>query len=126
MKKLNAILVFLISSLTITGISTIDGKIWDIIFLVVSMLAYAIVGVLFLIGILHGKHAGKDAYALIFILLILGGYAVCNGLVRFNLWVLVWPLFVKILVPSVIVLLIALVVILCNLRRSKDAKNIIN
>ena len=66
MRKLNALLVFLISSLAITGISFVDGKVWDVIFLVVGMIAYAIVGIIFSIGILHGKQAGKDAYALVF------------------------------------------------------------
>ena len=76
MKKLNALLVFLISSLTITGVSFIDGKIWDVIFIVVGMVTYAIVGVLFSIGVLHGKEAGKEAYVFVFFLLILAGYGV--------------------------------------------------
>ena len=59
MKKLKALLVFLISSLAITGVSFIDGKIWNVIFLVVGMIAYVIVGILFSIGVLHGKEAGK-------------------------------------------------------------------
>ncbi|MDY2896451.1 MAG: hypothetical protein SOT51_06135 [Candidatus Enterosoma sp.] len=42
MKKINTLLVFLISGLAITGDSFIDGKIWDVIFLVVGMIAYAI------------------------------------------------------------------------------------
>ena len=71
MKKLNALLVFLISSIAITGISFIDGKIWDIIFLVVGMIAYAIVGFLFSIGLLSTKKDGKDAYAFVFLLLLL-------------------------------------------------------
>ena len=112
MKKLNALLVFLISSLTITGISFIDDKIWNAIFLVVGMIAYAIVGIMFSIGILHGKQAGKDAYALVFFLLLLGGYAVYKGLDLLKLWALSWPPFVKILVPSAIGLCIVGVVIL--------------
>ena len=62
MKKLNALLVFLISSLAITGVSFIDGKIWNVIFLVVGMIAYAIRGIMFSIGVLHGKKAGKEAF----------------------------------------------------------------
>lgn len=70
MKRLNALLVFLISSLAITGVSFIDGKIWDVIFLVIGMIAYAIVGILFSIGVLYGKEAGKEAYAFVFFFVI--------------------------------------------------------
>ena len=59
MRKLNALLVFLISSLTIIGISFIDDQIWNVIFLVVGMVTYAIAGFMFTIGFLHGKQAGK-------------------------------------------------------------------
>ena len=103
MKKLNALLVFLISSIAITGISFIDGKIWDIIFLVVGMIAYAIVGFLFSIGLLSTKKDGKDAYAFVFLLLLLGGYGFYKLLELIRNWILFWPLFVKILVPTLII-----------------------
>lgn len=122
MKKYIALLTFLVSSLTITGISFIDGKIWDVIFLVIGMVAYAIVGVLFSIGVLHGKEAGKDAYAFITILLLLGGYAAYKGLVEFKKWVISWPLFVKIIVPSAVALLIAGVILLMIFKNKKDSK----
>lgn len=53
MRKLNALLVLLISSLAITGISFIDDQVWNVIFLVVGMVAYAIVGFMFSIWFLH-------------------------------------------------------------------------
>lgn len=102
MKKINALLVFLVSSLAITGISFIDGKIWDLIFLVVGLVAYAIVGVLFSIGILSTKKQGGDAYALVFFLLFLGGYGIYKALEALRNWILSWPLPAKIAVPSVI------------------------
>lgn len=102
MKKINALLVLLISSLAITGISFIDGKIWGIVFLVVGMIAYAVVGVLFSIGILSTKQQGRDAYALVFFLLILGGYGMYKALEALRNWILSWPLVAKITVPSVI------------------------
>ena len=102
MKKINALLVFLISSLAITGISFIDGKVWDVIFVVVGLVAYAIVGVLFSIGILSTKKQGGDAYALFFFLLILGGYGVYKALEALRNWILSWPLAAKIAVPSAI------------------------
>lgn len=132
MRKLNALLVFLISSLAITGISFIDDQVWNVIFLVVGMIAYAIVGVMFSIGILHGKQAGKDAYALVFFLLLLGGYAVYKGLEQLKIWVLSWPLFIKILVPSIIGLGIIAVVVFIILvkkgiigKKTPDKKSII-
>ena len=66
MTKTNALLVALISALAITGISFIDDQIWNVIFIVVGIASYSIVDILFSIGILHGKQAGKDAYALVF------------------------------------------------------------
>ena len=103
MKKLNALLVFLISSIAITGISFIDGKIWDIVFIVVGLIAYSIVGFLFSIGVLSTRQNGKDAYMLVFFLLILGGFGVYKLLEMARNWILSWPLFVKIMVPSFII-----------------------
>lgn len=127
MRKLNALLVFLISSLAIIGISFIDDQIWNVIFLIVGMVTYAIVGFMFSIGFLHGKQAGKEAYAFVFFLLLLGGYAVYKGLEQLKLWVLTWPLFVKILVPSIIGLGVIAVVILIILFKKriigKESKN---
>lgn len=119
MKKYIAILTLLISSLTITGISFIDGKIWDIVLIVIGFIAYAIVGLLFSIGILSGKQNGKDAYALVFVLLLLGAYAVYKGLVAFKAWVLAWPLIAKVLVPIGIGMLIGLVIVLMIVHKEK-------
>lgn len=110
MRRANALLVALISSLAITGLSFIDGQIWNVVFLVLGMAAYSIVGVLFSIGVLHGRQSGKDAYALVFFLLILGGWGVYKGLVLFKEWVIAWPLAVKIAIPCLIALAIGLVI----------------
>ena len=120
MKKLNALLVFLISSLTITGVSFIDGKIWDVIFIVVGMVTYSIVGVLFSIGVLHGKEAGKEAYVFVFFLLILAGYGVYKGLEKLRLWILAWPLAIKIIVPIMIALLIGALITLIIIKRERN------
>ena len=120
MKKLNALLVFLISIIAITGVSFIDGKIWNVIFLVVGMIAYAIVGILFSIGVLHGKEAGKDAYAFVFFLLILAGYGVYKGLEKLRLWILAWPLVVRIIVPIMIALLIGALITLIIIKRKRN------
>ena len=102
MKKINAILIFLISSLVITGISTIDGKIWDAIFIVVGMVAYALVGILFSIGIITTKKQGRDAYSIAFFLLLLIGYMVYRLLEGIRNWVFSWPFAIKVAVPSTI------------------------
>ena len=120
MKKLNALLVFLISSLAITSVSFIDGKTWDVVFLVVGMIAYDIVGILFSIGVLHGRKAGKDAYAFVFFLLILAGYGVYKGLEKLRLWILAWPLVVKIIVPIMIALLIGVLITLIIIKRKRN------
>ena len=120
MKKINALLVFLISSLVVTGISIIDGYIWDIIFLVVGLVAYALVGILFSIGVLHGKQAGKEAYVFVFFLLILGGYGIYKLLEIIRNWILSWPLLIKILIPSFIaVCIIVAIIILCLYKKGK-------
>lgn len=120
MKKLNALLVFLISSLAITGVSFIDGKIWNVIFLVVGMIAYAIVGILFSIDVLHGKEAGKDAYAFVFFLLLLAGYGVYKWLEHLRQWILACPLAIKIIVPAVVGFCIVGVIILIIFKRRKS------
>lgn len=87
------------------------------------MVAYAIVGFMFSIGFLYGKQAGKEAYAFVFFLLLLGGYAVYKGLEQLKLWVLAWPLFVKIPVPSMIGLgVIAVVVLIVLVKKGTIAK----
>lgn len=100
------LLITLITSLTITGISFLDNQIWNLIMLIVGVASYAIVGALFSIGLLSGRDAGKEAYAAVFIILLLIGYCVYQGIVKLQEWILSWPLFVKILVPIFIGLLI--------------------
>ena len=93
------ILTMLITSLAITGISCLDDKIWNIIMLIIGMLAYSIVGILFSFGLIHGKNAGKEAYAFVFIILLILGYCVYCGIVTIQNWIVTWPLSVKIIVP---------------------------
>lgn len=123
MKKLKALLVFLISSLAITGVSFIDGKIWNVIFLVVGMIAYVIVGILFSIGVLHGKEAGKAAYAFVFFLLLLAGYGVYKVLEKLRLLILTLPLAVKIIVPVFIMLVIIGIIVAIVLSKKRERSN---
>ena len=125
MKKWNALLVFLISSIAITGISFIDGKIWEVIFLIVGMISYAIVGTLFSIGILSTKQNGRDAYALVFSLLILAGYGFYRLLRLIRDWILSWPLFAKIIVAISIglALLAGIILVIAKIVKEKKKQN---
>ncbi len=109
------ILTALITSLAITGVSYLDDKIWNMVMVIIGMLAYSIVGILFSVGLIHGKNAGKEAYAFVFIILLILGYCVYSGIVAFQNWVLSWPLYVKILMPSL--LLIAVIISMISLTR---------
>lgn len=101
------LLVLLITSFSITGISFLDDKIWNLVMAIVGVVAYAIVGGLYSIHAISGKHAGKEAYAAVFIILLIVGYCVYQEIIKFQQWILSWPLAVKIIVPSIMALLIA-------------------
>ncbi len=101
------LLITLITSLSITGISFLDDKIWNLVMAIVGVVAYAIVGGLYSIHAISGRQAGKEAYAAVFIILLLLGYCVYQGIIKLQQWILSWPLAVKIIVPSIMALLIA-------------------
>ena len=107
-----SILVTLITSLSITGISYLDNAIWNTIMIIVGLLSYSIVSILFSLHLIHGKNAGKEAYAFVFIILIILGYCVYNGIIAFQKWVLNWQLYIKILIPTILLLLITVSFIL--------------
>ena len=117
--KYYAFLTLLISSLAITGISFIDDQIWNVIFYVIGVVSYLLVGCLFSIGILSGKQAGRDAYIFVSIVLVVGAFGVYRLLEMFKNWVLSWPLFVKIIIPSVLLLGICLIVIMIIRKKIK-------
>lgn len=112
MKNVNALIVFLISSLAITGISFIDGKIWEIIFFSAGLAAYALVGVLFSFGIISTTKQGSEAYSLAFFLIVLIGFGIYKALDTFRNWILSWPLAAKIVVPSAIGTIIVVLIVL--------------
>lgn len=125
MKKSNLVvykilLTALISSLAITGISFLDNQIWNLVMLIVGMITYAIVGLLFSLGLIAGKNAGKEAYAAVFIILLLIGYCIYEGIVKIQQWVLSWPLFVKILIPIILGLLIAGTITILIVKKRKN------
>ena len=67
------LLITLITASAITGIGFLDDQIWNIIMAVVGAVAYGIAGLLFSAHIIVGKEAGKQAYAVIFIILLIIG-----------------------------------------------------
>ena len=113
-----------VSSLTITGVAAIDGQFWNVVLKVLGLIAYGIVGILISIGLLNGRKASFRAYLFILGLLILGAFEVYRLLTMFKQWVLDWPLFVKILVPSVLFVLVVIIVILKIIisKQKKDSK----
>lgn len=121
LKIYRVLLATLITSLSITGISYLDDKIWNIVLLVIGMATYSIVGILFSFGLLHGKNAGKEAYGAIFIILLLLGYGVYCGIVNLQKWILSWPLWIKITVPAVLIAIIVAAIVL--IIKSSHSKN---
>lgn len=121
LKIYKVLLVTLITSLSITGISYLDDKNWNIVLLVIGMTTYSIVGFLFSIGLLHGKNAGKEAYGAIFIILLLLGYGVYCGIVNLQIWILSWALWIKITVPVILIAIIVIAIVL--IVKSSHSKN---
>lgn len=115
------ILTTLITSLAIIGISCLDDKIWNIIMHIIGMLSCSIVSILFSFGLIHGKNAGKEAYTSVFIILLLLSCCVYCGIVTIQNWIINWPLSVKIIVPSL--LLVAIIISLFYLLKTHK-KNI--
>jgi len=108
------ILIMLITSLGITGIGFIDDHLWDIIMAVLGMVVYAIVGFLFAAGFIRGKNAGKEAYVCVFLILLILGFYIYEGIIKLQEWVVSWPLIAKICVlSSLSLLIIAVAAILC-------------
>ncbi len=104
-KSLNAfkyLLVTLITATAITGLSILDDQIWNIVMAVVGVATYAIVGGLYSLHLISGKKAGKEAYAAVFITLLLIGVLIYNGILKVEQWIISWPLLVKILVPAIL------------------------
>lgn len=88
--------------------------------LIVGMASYSIVGLLFSIGILHGKNAGKEAYAGVFILLIILGYYLYNGIVSLQNWILGWSITAKIIIPIILgILTIGVIATIILIKRKK-------
>ena len=117
------LLITLISTFAITGIGFLDDKIWKVIFIIIGMLAYAIVGVLLSLRIISGKKAGQKAYAAVFIVLLVFAYIVYEKLIEFKLWLIARPLWLKITVIVSLIVSIALTIILMCIKSYKSNKS---
>ena len=114
MKKISTLLIVLIVAAIIVAISFIDGgRTWHTIFLVLGMVAFVLIAALFLARTLP-RNGKIDTYALIFLFVVLAGYGFYCLLNRLTGWVGSWPLWVKILVPSLLVLAAVAVIALEN------------
>jgi hypothetical protein len=116
---LKYLLIVLITSISITGISFLDDKIWNIIIAVIGVSAYGIVGLLYSIHLIDGKQEGKTAYAAVVIILIIIGFLIYQGIIMVEQWILSWPIAVKIIVPTIMGLLIVGTTILLVIEKKK-------
>ena len=102
MDAIISLIVFFLSSIAITGSSFWDNQIWNGVFYVAGLAAYAIVGILMAAGLIEGKGMGRDAYKIALFVLLLAGIGVYKGLSFVRAWMLSWELWVKILVVTLI------------------------
>lgn len=116
---LKSLLIVLITSISITGISFLDDMIWNIIIAVIGVSAYGIVGLLYSIHLIDGKQEGKTAYAAVVIILIIIGFLIYQGIIMVEQWILSWPIAVKIIVPTIMGLLIVGTTILLVIEKKK-------
>ena len=88
--------------------------------LILGMITYSIVGIMFSISLISGRNAGKKAYSAVFIVLLIVGYCVYQGIVTFQEWFLSWSPIVKIIVPVTILIMIVGTIILMFFSRQMD------
>lgn len=112
MKKYLSLFIFLLTSLSITGISFFDGLIWDNILKALSYISYLIVWGLLSSGLVKGKQNGKDAFIVVLFILLIGVYGIYKGILKLKAWIISWHLAFKIIVPIVLLCLVIFVLIL--------------
>lgn len=100
--SLKYLLITLVTILAITGIGFLDDKIWNIIIAGIGVAAYAIAGIMYSLKLISNSADGKTAFAAIFIVLLIGGFVLYQGILGFEQWLYSWPLWVKITVISIL------------------------
>lgn len=120
--KINIFLTILISSLPIVGIGFIDTHIWDVIFVVLGMIAYSFVGLLYSLGIISTKREGSEANKYTFLFLLFCAYLFYELLWKIKKWLGDLPLYIKIISLIFIVCLIVFGFIFKNRKMLKNKK----
>lgn len=107
------LLTTLLTSLAITGVSFLDNFVWNAIIAVLGIIAYFIVGALYSVKMISNKKEGKDAYAIVFSILVILGFFVYQGITSFQKWILSWPIWIKVsLITGLVVSTIFITIIL--------------
>ena len=104
MKKWMGVLLFLLTSISVTGLSFLDNLILNRVIAVLATVSFGIVGFFYRVGFIDGRSEGGKAFRVVFIILILLALIIYLGIRKFQEWSITWPLYVKIIVPSVLVL----------------------
>lgn len=105
-------IVALVGAISITGISLIDSSFWNLVFRILGMVAYGIVGLLYGLGLINTKKEGSEAFWKILLMLIILGFFVYEGIVRVQNWFLSWALSWKITFFSVLGAMLLFVIFL--------------
>ena len=121
MRKWIAILVTLLTSISITGISFIDDLMITRVVAGLVSAAFLIVGVLYKIGVIDGKRKGQDAFKGVFIILLIFAFVIYLEIRKFQEWAFSWPLAVKIIVPSALGFLLTVMIALMIYDRIKNS-----
>lgn len=116
--KYKVILVALVSSLVITGVGFIDHFITKIILAIISFSAYIIVEALYSIHLFKNKKEIRDALTFFSIILLLIILTIYNIVLAVTKWVLLWPLWCKILIP--ILLIAGIITIIYMILKKKN------
>ena len=122
------LIVALVGTISITGISLLDSSFWNFLFRILGMIAYGIVGILYAIGAISTKKEGSEAFWKTLAILILLGFFVYEGIVRVQNWFLSWALGWKIAFFSVLGAILLFIVFLLikskvSLQDEKTAQN---
>lgn len=118
------LIVTLVGTISITGISLIDSSFWNLLFRILVMVAYGLVGLFYSLGLISTKKEGREAYWKTLLVLIILGFFVYEGIVRVQNWFLSWALGWKIAFFSVLgAMLLFVVFLLIKSKISPKEKN---
>lgn len=123
LNALKGLLVTLITTTAITGISLIDDLLWNTIIAIIGTISYVVVSFFYSTRLIVGKESGKETYVVIFIVLLIVGTFVYNGIIKVEQWIISLPIVVKILIPSVLILLVIIISIIIANHNKHNKQN---